>query len=229
MYRDSEASALAIATAGNGLELLCTKAVPRWCWSSFWAAAAASTFFIGVFPGFEAWMEMEIGRFAFITAMAAIALLPLVSTSGRMFVRLLQWGLPASSITVWLGFAFHGFTTGDWTLAGFWLALMCSWFSLLWFRTRLFIRGMFTTGSVAFGLYPAFACINDGGTLRFVRSRTLNECLTGNYQALAVTLCLIGAFALILVGREMANNALAWRAARASRELHRHAPLNPKP
>ena len=227
MYRDSEASALAIATSGNGLELLCTKAVPRWCWATFWAAGATSSFFISTFPGIEAWMEMEIGRFAFITAMAAIALLPLVSTSGRMFVRLLQWGLPASSITVWLGFAFHGFTTGDWTLAGFWGAFMVSWYSLLWFRTRLFLRGWFTTGCLAFGIYPTFACINDH-THGSVQSRTLNECITANYQALAVMLGLIGAFVIILVGREIANNALAWRAARASRELHRHAPLNPE-
>ena len=173
-------------------------------------------------------MELEIGRLAFITAMATLALFPLVSTTGGMFVRVLQWGLPASSITVWLGFAFHGVTTGDWTLAGFWGAFMVSWYSLLWFRTRLFLRGWFTTGCLAFGVYPTFACINDG-THSPSHSRTLNECITENYQALAAMLVLIGAFVIILVGREIANNALTWRAARESREHHRHATPNPQP
>ena len=171
-------------------------------------------------------MEVEFAPLSFIMAMATLALLPLVSTTGRMFVRLLQWGIPACVFTVCSGFAFHGLKTGDWTLAGFWVALMFCWYSLLWFRTRLFLRGMFLSSSVAFGLYPAFACINDG---TLVRSRTLNECLTGNYQGLAVTLGFIGTFVLILVGREVANNALGWHAAKSSRELHRHAPLDPQP
>jgi len=137
---------------------------------------------------------MEFARLSFIMAMATLALLPLVSTTGRVFVRLLQWGIPACSLTVWLGFAYHGVTTADWTPAAFWMTFMISWYLLLWFRTRLFLRGWFTMGCLAFGLYPTFACINDG-----FRSKTLNECLTANYQALALMLGLIGAFVLILV------------------------------
>ena len=143
-------------------------------------------------------------------------------------MHLLQWGIPAYTFTVWMGFAFHGVTTGDWTLAAFWAPVIFSWYFLLWFRTRLFLRGWLATCCLAFGLYPAFACINDG-TLSTVHSRTLNECLMGNYSAFAVRLCLIGAFVLILVCREIANTAFAWRAARASRDLHRHAPLKPQP
>jgi len=143
-------------------------------------------------------MDMEFPRLSAILAMATLALLPLVSTTGRMFVRLLQWGLPACSFTFWLGFGFHGVTTGDWTIAGFWGAFLVFWYSLLWFRTRLFLRVWFATGCLAFGFHPAFACINDG-TLRAGRSRTLTECLAANYQALAVMLGLIGAFVLILV------------------------------
>jgi len=61
-YRDTEASALAIVTSGNGLELLHSKSVPRWSWAIFWTAVAAAIFFFTRFPGLEAWFDTEFGR-----------------------------------------------------------------------------------------------------------------------------------------------------------------------
>ncbi|KAJ1472097.1 hypothetical protein T484DRAFT_1841630, partial [Baffinella frigidus] len=208
---DTEASALAIATSGNGLELLQSKL------ATFWIAAATVASSVSGFPGLEAWMHMDLARLSFIMAMTTLATLPLLAPSGRTFVLLLQWGVPACTTVVWLGFAFHGFTTGDFSLAGFWAAFMAVWFSLVWFRTRLFLRGFFITGCLSFFTCPTFACINYQ-KLRAVPYATYDQCIQAEYRALAAILGLTAVFVLILVGREFANNALTWRAARASRE-----------
>ena len=138
-----------------------------------------------------------------------------------MFVHLLQWAFPLCAFTVWVAFAFHGVTTGDVTLAGFWALVFSGNSVLLWFRPGLFLRGYFVSVFVAVALDPLFACINYGG----VHFETYSACVEAGYRSLAVILWLIGSFNVFLIGRQFVNVARTWRAARAVIALHRHALL----
>jgi len=154
-------------------------------------------------------MDMEFARLSVSMALAILAPLPLVTRTGRMFVQVLQWEFPLCLFGVWVGFAFRGATTGDWTLAGFWAVVFSANASLLWFRTRLFLRGWFVTMFVAVAINPTFACINYG-TLRAVHFKTYNECVEADYQTLVLILSSIAAFLLFLIGRQFVNDTFAW-------------------
>ena len=154
-------------------------------------------------------MDVGFARLSFSIAIAIHALISLVSRPGRIFAHLLQLWLPATMFAAWIGFAFRGATTGDWTLAGFWAVVLSANILVLWFRTRLFLRVWFITLFVAFAMHPTVACIHYA-TLRAVHFKTYNECVEADYQALAVILSSVGAFILFLIGRQFANDAFAW-------------------
>jgi len=208
-YRDTEASALAIFTSGNGLELLHSKAIPHWGWVAFWIGALFPIYFIPVvLPGLEAWMDMQFGRLSFSMPFGILALLMLVSRTGRMFVHLLQRVFPLCAFAWWVGFSVRGATTGEWSLAALWGAAFTASTLLLWFRTRLFLRG-FITVFAACAIDPALACIHSDNR-GAVHAKTYAECVVAGYQSLAVTLGLDVAVVLFLIGRQLANNAFAW-------------------
>ena len=224
-YRDTEASALAILTSGNGLELLYSKAVPRWGWVAFWTAFSAAMFFIpGAATGAESYFDTEFGHFAYAICFACTALLTLVSPTGRAFVHLFQWWFPANAVGMWFGVVFEEppTLTVNWALAGFWGPVMAGWIMCLWFRKKLFLAWFVLTCFLGFALHPALTCVRYE-TFRCAHFTTYTQCFDAGYENTAPFLYLVGSLGLVLFGRKLANDAWAGRAARASRELHRHA------
>jgi len=226
-YRDAEASAMALATSGNGMELLHSKAVPRWCWVAFWTAASVAFFFIPALPGLEAWFDLEYSRLTYAIAYGVAALLPLISRSGRVFVHGFQWGGPFYLFQMWVGFAFDGVTSGHWAVAGFWGPLLFFEAFHLLFRKRLFLSVFFVCGILGLMLHPAVACFHYG-SIRASHFATYAECGVTSYTALAPIYGLFCVFLLFLIGNKCANNMLTWRLARTSRERHRLRTLKPE-
>ena len=174
-YRDTEASAMALATSGNGLELVHSKAVPRWCWLVFWTTAAvAVSIFLPALAGLA-----DFAR-AYTILFGAAALLPLASTTGRAFVQHCQWGGPFYFFVMWFGFAFQGFAAGRWATAGFWGPLFCFDVFLLLFRKRLFLCGVFITLLLGLAVNPPITCVYFD-SLRAVQFATYSECVATKY------------------------------------------------
>ena len=202
--------------------------MPRWCWCAFWIASAGLILFFpgvsGLAGGLEAWLATEFGRPVHSSALAILGVLPLVSASGRMCVHLLQWWFPVYAFATWIGFVFDGVTSGHWVVAAFWAAVFLANIVLLWFRTRLFLSGYCISASLAFVVHPALACVYYGqGALRYQHFKTYIECFEADYQSLTGILCIASSFVGLMICRHVANLAVARRAARSSRELHRQA------
>ncbi|KAJ1474238.1 hypothetical protein T484DRAFT_1833138, partial [Baffinella frigidus] len=201
-YRDTEASALAIVASGNGLELLHSKAVPRWGWVVSWTAISLALFFWPREPGMEASFQREFGRGYISILVGMTGLLPLVSRTGRMFVHLLQWWIPVYMCGLW--FAVYGYTaatTGRLATAGFWAPLVPVNIVLLWFRERHFLSGFFIAACLAFAVVPVVSCVHFD-TIAAAGYETYSQCAKTTYQATAVIL--VGAFSacLLLIGRK---------------------------
>jgi len=87
-FRDDEASAMAIATSGNGLELVHTKTVARWTWAGAWTSFAMA--FIFNILGFTSWGARESWLLTHAISALAVGFLPLASRTARQFVDLFQ-------------------------------------------------------------------------------------------------------------------------------------------
>jgi len=201
---------MALVASGNGLELLHAKAVPRWAWVVMWTALAAALMFWPRLPGLEATFQVEFGR-GYVTAMCVVTgLLPLVSSRGRMFVRLLQWWLPFLLSAVWFVFlGYEGVATGKWALAGLWSPILTADVTLLFFRERLFLSVFFLTAFAGLALGPTVSCFYydrmDGANFA-----SYGACAESSYQGFAITLWGIGSCCLFLLGRKFANDAWAY-------------------
>jgi hypothetical protein len=213
---------LAMVTSGNGLELVHSKAAQRGGWVAFHLFLVAAMLFIPTFPGLDAWFATEFGRVYCALDFGIIIAVTLVSRTGRMFVHLFQWWLPVHLFGFWVGIVFGGLTTGNWAFAGVWGAVFSFWVMLAWFRPRFYLAGHFTSGFLAIVLYPLPSCVNYD-TMRSTRFETYAECVEATYQdtSMVILSLLLGSALLVVLGYKLATDALAWRAARASREHHR--------
>ena len=161
-------------------------------------------------PGLEAAFQVEFGR-GYATAMCVITgTLPLVSTRGRMFVRLLQWWVPPFLLAVWFIFlGYEGFKGGKWARAGLWSPILIADVVLLMFRERLFLSVFFITAFAGLALGPTVSCFYydrmDGANFA-----TYGACAASSYKAFAVPMYAVGSCCLFLVGRKFANDAWAY-------------------
>ena len=206
---DTAASGMAIASSGNGLELLHSKAIPHWGLVALWIVFAVGILTFLKVPGLEAWCDSGVRRGALSTFLFITALLPLASRTGRMFAHLLQCWFPVYASGMIAMFAFEWATTGHWALLPLWATGLGASAALLMFRKRLFLSGFAIAMSLGFALHPAVACV-DYATMRPAHFATYPECAAAQYREMAPLLGLIALLFFFLIGRTLANDASAW-------------------
>ena len=150
------------------------------------------------------------------------ASLPLVCGTARLFVHTMRWWFPLLCLDTVVLLLFLGAASGTFSSLFSVLPLALVSPFLIRFRPRWFFVALFLLGTFPFGLQVPLACIAYG-TPESGQARTFGECVERRYQKSAGFMYMVGCALLLLICRKIANVALTWCAARASRELHRHA------
>jgi hypothetical protein len=207
LYRDTEASAIAVAWAGNGLELLHSKLVSKLVFMALFTAMGVVLSTFPALPGLEAWYDLEVSRPIYASFFGLLVLLPLICRTGRVFVHALQWWLGFTFLSWGASFVVGWAATGQWALAALWVPVALANVVVLRFRRGLVIRfaGIsFLSGVV---LQPAVACAHYD-THRAGPFKTFPECADASYRGVVPLLLLMGSYVLLRVGGKFANDAL---------------------
>ena len=206
-YRGTEASVLAAAWAGNGLELLHSKPASRLIFMALFTAIGVVLSCSPALTGMEAWYDLEFSRPFFASVYGISVLLPLVCWTGRIFARVLQWWavllLSALGAPFFVGWA----ATGHWALAALWGPVLSANVVVIRFRQGLYIRFFAISLVSTFALHPAVACA-DYDTHRAGPFRTFTECADASYRGMVPVLLVFGSYAVLRIGSKFANDAL---------------------
>jgi len=212
---------MAGATSGNALELLHTKAAPRWGWVTL-CIVGASVFGAGSgnVSGIHAVLAVALAVLFFVGAS-----LPLLSETPRSFVHAFRWWWFLFFLGVSIQIFCNSADSGNFLSLFVWPPLFIVSFLQLRFRPQRFLVVFFGVGFLGFVIQKLFECISD-------TERTFGECVEKWSQLQTswadADLYVFAGVVLVLLGRKFVNDFLARRAAKASRDRHRHASLQPK-
>ena len=210
-----------MATSGNGVELLHTKAVPKWGWVVAWAVGAA---FLGLAIDQSSGIELLFLWFMLGVAVVG-AFLPLVCKNGRIFAEALQCWFLLLLLSTWGYIVFLANATGDYVNL-FWTPFFITIFCVLRFRPKWFLLGFFGIGFLSWVLIPPVKCIIFAFTPpESEEARPFGECLEKECEKAAPMLSFLGCFVVVLLGRKFSNDVWSYRAAKTSRDRHRCASL----
>jgi len=230
-YRDTEASLFSIFTSGNGVELIHTKFLGNVVWAMLWAAVSESIFEIAMFRT-GVWGAPEILEFLHFMIVAGGMVLPLCCRTARMFVVAYLIWFPAYYISMLL---FLG-AIGSFLAVVIRMPLFLFGCFLLKYRQRYFLRGACTTFFLGYLVDILADCAQDYTFHQWAPSNTYDECVVFGMQLHQRYFYAMGGLLFYLTVTKIVNDVSTYRAARESREQHRHpflfpAPttLNPKP
>ena len=207
MYRDTEASAMAVAWAGNGLELLYSKLVTKLVFMALFTAMGVLISSMPALPGMEAWYDLEFSRPFFASVFGILVLLPLVCRTGRMFARVFQWWGGVFLLAWTAPFVVGWAATGQWALVALWGPIVSANVVVLHFRQGLFMRFFAVSFLPSVVLQPAVACAHYD-THRAGPFRTFAECADASYLGMVPLVLVLGSWTLLRIGSKFANDAL---------------------
>eukprot|EP00290_Baffinella_frigidus_P041768 CAMPEP_0180287810 /NCGR_PEP_ID=MMETSP0988-20121125/13621_1 /TAXON_ID=697907 /ORGANISM="non described non described, Strain CCMP2293" /LENGTH=842 /DNA_ID=CAMNT_0022262261 /DNA_START=659 /DNA_END=3183 /DNA_ORIENTATION=+ len=218
-YSDTEASAMALMSSGNGLELLHSKTGFRWIWvvgfpvcgyvvAAFWRARIQV----------EIWGNPDFFFFAEVVLACVGGLLVPVCRTARTFVDALAWLLPAYFSTFIAAWALTWIQKGEFFFFCLWVPMLAVVIFFLRFRKHLVLWGF--TGALFLGWSAAgpLMCIKDCGTEVY---SSYGECVLERYVNLLPLLLSFGVLIALLIAREVTNLISTRSAARSTREHHR--------
>jgi len=190
---------MAIATSGNGLELIHAKLVPRVGYALTWAVIAACLYFNFVL-GVE-----EVGRtpgvkIPVVLVWAGMAVLPLVCETPRVFADAMQLCYPVFVLSWRAALIFEWAATGNAFMFWFWAPIDVFSIFLLMFRRRYFLLGfvlLYFVGLVADA--PILCAMDSKDSSQFLFAYgTYAQCVFRGYYQQAVLIGAVGCFLLFL-------------------------------
>jgi len=198
------------------------QAVPRWGWVVL-CIVGASVFVAGSgdVTGIHAVLAVALAVLFFVGAS-----LPLLATTPRSFVEAFRWWWFLFFLGVSIQILCNSVDSGIFTGLFVWPPLFIVSFLQLRFRPQRFLVVFFGVGFLGFVLQKLLTCISDTET-------TFGECVE-KWSPLETAwedadLYVFVGVVLVLMGRKFANDFLARRAAKASRDRHRHKSQTMKP
>ncbi|KAJ1474812.1 hypothetical protein T484DRAFT_1830917 [Baffinella frigidus] len=226
-YQDTEASAMAMATSGNGLELMHTKPVVRWCWLMVWVVFGGALYSDSV-VGLDFWGKTLAMKISLFVVTAGVGLLPLVTPTARMFVEALQMYVTFYFLFFSAQLFIEWAETGNGFLFWYWIPFFSACVFLVQFRKKYFLVGYLIIIFAGFGIQVPLMCAT--GSISYAYD-SYTDCVVRGYYQMAIIYLAIGSLILLLIVRKIANTVLAWQAATTSQDDHRHASLalNPEP
>ena len=216
---------MAIATSGNGLELLHTKPVTRVVFMAVWVFVAVALY-TNCHIGLEAVGRTPSVQIPLTLVTAGMGLLPLVCGSARTFAVAMQWCFPCYCLCFQAALFFEWAATGNAFMFWWWSTIFLSSVFLLTFRRRYFLVGYVVLFFLGCAVEVPLLCAMDSkdSTQFLFAYDTYAECiLLGYFQSLPVVGS-VGGFVLFLVVQKIANYLRALRAATSSRDAHRLPP-----
>ena len=198
---------MAVAWAGNGLELIHSKLVSRLVFMTLFTGIGVALSSFSASSGMEAWYELEFSRPFFASVLGISALLPSVCRTGRMFAHVFQWWGVFLSLAWGAAFVVGWAATGHWALAALWGPVLSANVVVLRFRLGLFIRCIAISFLSGLVIQPAVACAYYD-THRAGPFTTFAECADASYHGMVPLLLVLGTYALVRIGGKVANNAL---------------------
>ncbi|KAJ1479772.1 hypothetical protein T484DRAFT_1812977 [Baffinella frigidus] len=199
---------MAIATSGNGLELLHTKPVPRLGFAVAMTVIGASVY-LDCFVGLEGLSRTPGGRIVKASLAAVnvgMGLLPLVCESARVFSDAMLWVFPFLLLSWQAAFVVEWALTGSGLLVWFWGPGFLVCIFLLAFRRRFFLVGFPLVLFVSMvGEVPLLCAMDPTPSQFFFEYDTYGECVLRGYHQVAVMFGSIGCFFLLLAVQQIAN------------------------
>lgn len=215
---------MAIATSGNGLELMHTKLVARFVWVIAWVFYAVVLYFNGLY-GLDVWKTTDFFLVTQTVMSVLVGFLPLVCRTPRMFVDVLSWFLPLFFYIFWCGAAFEWAQTGNGAVFWFYAPVMFEVPILLNFFRRYFLVAFWISIFVGYcALVPWVCATNSKYTVDY---DAFAACLVRGYQSMAPLIICVGTCLVFVLLRQLVNYFGSLSAARASKEFHRHAHAAP--
>ena len=208
---------MAILAAGNCLDLMHTKAAPRWIWIAFNTGVAV--FMASILAAANsAWDLTDIARLASCVSFAMGAVIPLACSTARAFADAMVPWFACAALSLLLLAAADG-RYGD-------LATRALFFSAQIVALRFRPKYSLVVFVVTLLLLLPMGAITECAFTHVREKRTFARCIVQQLQFDQALFFVWGSLVVFFVGRKYANDFSARRAARESREQHRYATVS---